>query len=143
MTTKQLSFKTVPEFPIIEGATSPDLGANAKGAWAWSSSIDKPVYWTGTNWTTGNSAPSTPLTVKSATVNFPIAKFSQATATVVEATVTIASKINAWLAPNTEWDADDLVGYSVSAKPKAGSIEFCVYSNAPIVGNFNIYYFWS
>jgi hypothetical protein len=55
MTTQQLTFKSLPALPLTEGATVPNLGAAGKGAWAWSDSLSKPVYWTGTNWTAGSS----------------------------------------------------------------------------------------
>ena len=55
MTTKQLAFKSIPSLAVAEGATTPNLGVAAKGAWAWSSTLSKPVYWDGTKWTAGSS----------------------------------------------------------------------------------------
>lgn len=50
MTTKQLSYKSLPSLAIAEGATTPDLGVDAKGAWAWSTTLACPVYWNGAKW---------------------------------------------------------------------------------------------
>ena len=144
MTTQQLNFKSLPALALAEGATSPNLGASAKGAWAWSDTLSKPVYWTGTNWTAGSSGGGgVALAILSTTVNFPVANYAHATINVAAAAVTTVSRVLAWLAPNTDWDADDLVGYSVTAVPKTGSIDFCLSGIAPLVGNFDIYYFWS
>ena len=49
MTVAQLAFKSPPSLPISEGETSPNLGA-AKGAKAWSTTLLKPMYWSGTRW---------------------------------------------------------------------------------------------
>ena len=54
---KQLSFRSIPEFPIAEGATEPNLGVDSKGAWAWSTVLLRPVYWNGALWTAGSSSP--------------------------------------------------------------------------------------
>lgn len=51
MTTKTLSFKSLPQLAIAEGATTPNPGI--AGVWVWSTSLSKPVYWTGSIWTTG------------------------------------------------------------------------------------------
>jgi len=81
--------------------------------------------------------------IKTTSVNFSVAEYSQAVANVVESAITAESFVSAWIVPNTEWDADDLVGYSVMATPQAGSIDFYIFCNGPIVGNFKLNYFWS
>ena len=53
MTTKTLSFKSLPSLAIAEGDTSPNPGS--AGVWAWSTTLSKPVYWTGSLWTAGSS----------------------------------------------------------------------------------------
>lgn len=64
MATKKLSFETLPSLAIAEGAVSPNPGS--AGSWAWSSTLGKPVFWNGTNWsvnqviTVSNTAPSSP-----------------------------------------------------------------------------------
>jgi hypothetical protein len=55
VTTRQLAFKSIPTLAIAEGDTTPNLGAAPKGAWAWSSTLSKPVYWDGTKWTAGST----------------------------------------------------------------------------------------
>ena len=57
MTTKQLAFKSLPQLAIAEGATTPSPGATANGVWAWSTTLSKPLYWTGTSWTAGSPDP--------------------------------------------------------------------------------------
>ncbi len=144
MTTAQLTFKSLPALPLAEGATSPALGAAGKGAWAWSDTLSKPMFWNGANWTAGSvGGGGATLAIQATTVNFPVANYAHATVNVAATSVTTASRINAWLAPNNDWDADDLVGYSVTAVPKTGSIDFCLSGVAPLIGNFDIYYFWS
>ena len=81
--------------------------------------------------------------IQATNINFPVAKYSQAMANVAESTITAESFVSAWIVPNTEWDADDLVGYSVIATPQAGSIDFYIFCNGPIVGDFKLNYFWS
>jgi len=98
---------------------------------------------TGTQGPKGDTGATGTLVIKAATIYFPVAKYAHTTVNVIEPTVTTASRINAWLAPNSDWDADDLAGYSVTAVPKTGSIDFCISGIAPIVGNFDIHYFWS
>jgi hypothetical protein len=81
--------------------------------------------------------------IKTANFNFAPAKYAQTTQSIAELDITTTSLINAWITPNEEWDADDLVGYSVIAEPKENTIDFHIFGTAPIVGKFNINYFWS
>ena len=144
MTTQQLTFKSLPALPLIEGAVEPNLGSTGKGAWAWSDTLSKPMFWDGAKWTAGSTGGGgTAMAIQATTVNFPVANYAHATVNVVAAGVTPTSRVLAWLAPNADWDADDLVGYSVTAVPKTGSIDFCISGIAPLIGNFDIYYFWS
>ena len=138
MTTAQLSFKTVPTFALTEGATSPDLGVAGTGAWAWSSTLNKPVYWNGSFWTAGGSGGS--ATAQSAVVSVVPAAYRQTISNVVNGAVTASSKITAWLSPNLDWDADDLEGFSVVATAKAGSVDFCVFAPGAFSGTFDISY---
>lgn len=69
MTTKTLSFKTLPNLAITEGATTPNAGS--AGVWAWSTSLSKPVFWNGTTWSAGSSGGVAPLTATGiATLDF-------------------------------------------------------------------------
>lgn len=145
MTIEQLAFRRLPTIVGGEGDTTPVPGpANGPsgGVWAWSATLGVPVYWTGDKWTAGSTGGGG-LTIKAAYANFPTAKYAHATYFVAEANVLPTSKVSAWLAPNSEWDADDLVGYGVTAVPDYGSINFELYGNGPIVGNYTIHYFWS
>lgn len=53
MTTKTLSFKSLPSLAIAEGATTPNPGS--PGVWAWSQTLTKPVFWNGSSWTAGSA----------------------------------------------------------------------------------------
>lgn len=53
MTTKQLSPVALPSAAIAEGATTPNPGA--AGSWAWSTTLQKPVFWDGALWTAGTA----------------------------------------------------------------------------------------
>lgn len=50
---KGLSLRFLPPLAIAEGAGTPNPGS--AGATAWSSTLTKLVYWTGTQWTAGGS----------------------------------------------------------------------------------------
>lgn len=53
MVTKNLRFEAPPSLAITEGATTPNPGI--EGVSVWSSTLAKPVYWTGSLWTAGAS----------------------------------------------------------------------------------------
>jgi len=48
MAIQQLRTQTLPILAVAEGATTPNPGGSG---WAWSSTLSKPVYWTGSVWT--------------------------------------------------------------------------------------------
>lgn len=76
MTTQQLNFKSLPALALTEGATSPNLGAGAKGASAWSTTLSKPMHWTGANWTagsTGGGGATDPLELTTSNPTAPVA----------------------------------------------------------------------
>jgi hypothetical protein len=50
---EQVRTQALPLLAVAEGATTPNPGGNG---WAWSSTLAKPVYWTGTQWTAGAAA---------------------------------------------------------------------------------------
>jgi hypothetical protein len=64
----------------------------------------------------------------------------QTDVTVTDAAATGASKVLCQLAPNTDWDADDLADLGVFATPLEGSIVFTITRPGPIVGTFLILY---
>ena len=51
---RELSFQKPMVLAIAEGATTPNPGQ--AGVSVWSSTLGKPVYWTGTQWTAGQAA---------------------------------------------------------------------------------------
>lgn len=53
MAIEQVRTQALPVLAVAEGATTPNPGGNG---WAWSSTLAKPVYWTGTQWTAGAAA---------------------------------------------------------------------------------------
>ena len=76
----------------------------------------------------------------SVTVSVVPAEWHAATRNVVDALVSPSTPVLAWLAPNDDWDADDLAEFELVAAPGAGSINFTVARFGPIVGDFAINY---
>ncbi len=68
------------------------------------------------------------------------ARFGQAVVNVVDANVTPTTSVMPTLAPNADWDADDLADLTVTAQASIGSIDFCIARLGPIVGDFKIIY---
>ena len=68
------------------------------------------------------------------------AQFSQAVVIVANANVLAGSNVLVALAPNDDWDADDLADLSITAHANDDSIDFCLSRPGPIVGNFKIIY---
>lgn len=64
----------------------------------------------------------------------------QAAAAVTDALISSTSKVMCQLAPNADWDADDLTDFEVFATPAAGSVVFTITRPGPIVGTFLILY---
>lgn len=75
-----------------------------------------------------------------ANVTITPAKYGQADVPVTDAAVTPASRIMAWLLPNDDWDADDLLDLEVCPTAGSGSVIFTVSRAGPIVGNLLIAY---
>jgi hypothetical protein len=79
--------------------------------------------------------------IASATLSVVTAAYGHAVAVVSATGVTAGSKIvGAQLQPNTDWDADDLADFSVTATPLTDQIEFTINRPGPIVGDFSISY---
>lgn len=53
MAVQDLSFRGFPNLALEEGATTPNPGT--LGAWAWSTTLVKPMFWNGVNWTAGSA----------------------------------------------------------------------------------------
>jgi hypothetical protein len=146
VTIEQLSFRRLPTIAGGEGDTAPVPGpvnGSGGGVWAWSATLGVPVYWNGVKWTAGNTGGGGGTTILSTFANFPTAQYAHATHLTGVTDVKPTSKVNAWLVPNFDWDADDLVGYSVTAVAGSGAITFTISGTGPIVGAFDINYFWS
>ena len=66
MARRSLSIETLPALAIAEGATTPNPGN--PGAWAWSTTLNRPVHWNGSAWsvnqliTVSSTAPASPYT---------------------------------------------------------------------------------
>ena len=68
------------------------------------------------------------------------AKIGQAERVVTDANVSANSKIMCQLEPNSDFDADELAEFALSAQAGNGQIIFTIVSDGPIVGVFNILY---
>ena len=68
------------------------------------------------------------------------AKIGQAELVVTDANVSASSKIMCQLEPNTDFDVDELAGFSWAAQAGNGQIIFTIVSDGAIVGDFNILY---
>lgn len=75
-----------------------------------------------------------------ANVSIAPAQYTQAVVNVPDAAVASTSSVLAALAPNADWDADDLADLTLTAQANTGSIDFCIARPGPIVGNFKIIY---
>lgn len=52
---QDLSFRSLVSLAIAEGATTPVPSGNS---WAWSTTLNRPVFWNGTIWTAGTAGDS-------------------------------------------------------------------------------------
>lgn len=77
-----------------------------------------------------------------ATVSVNPAVNFEATRVVVDAGINPGARVQAWLIPNADWDADELADYRVTATPGTGSVEFLISAPGPIGGTFDIAYTW-
>ncbi len=78
--------------------------------------------------------------IESATITVAPAQYGSATVTIVRAGVSPSSKINVWLAPNDEFEMDDLIGVTVYGAPSTDSIDVTLNENGPIVGSYLIHF---
>jgi hypothetical protein len=64
MAVTELRVRGLTQLAIADNATTPNPGSEG---WAWSTTLDCPVYWNGTNWnasrgiTVGTTAPPAPF----------------------------------------------------------------------------------
>lgn len=80
------------------------------------------------------------ITTTTVTTTISPAVYTLAEVIITEALSTSTSKINCWLSPNDDWDADDLEDFKLVATPEAGQIIFTINEDGPIVGDFTINY---
>lgn len=78
--------------------------------------------------------------ISNATLSISIALQLQADITLSDANVTSTSKVMCQLAPNADWDADDLAEFEVFAVAATGQITFTITRPGPIVGDFLVLY---
>lgn len=92
---KDLAFRQLPSLAIAEGATTP---APAGSAWAWSTTLGKPVFWNGSAWTAGSSAVGGPTAKGVGTVDFGAFPGTDKASVVItgQTLVTAASVIKVW-----------------------------------------------
>lgn len=82
----------------------------------------------------GGSAPSTFVSTLSLQQYVTTAPF------VAVPGVTASTRVRCYLAPNADYDADDLEGFNVIADPRAGLIAFVITGPGWFVGTFDIVY---
>ena len=105
MTTRQLSFKSLPPIAAGHGTTTPDPGI--PGVWAWSTALDAPIYWDGSMWV-GLPTQGTGVIGGAVTLDFGTAAqmSTEATVTVTgQSGISALSNIKAWI--QGTWSTDD------------------------------------
>ncbi len=95
----------------------------------------------GTSAFAGGGGGGATLYIASLTIN--PAQMYEASSSIAATGVTDTSKVFAQLMPNTDWEADELAGYTVVATPSTDSITFAISGPGPIGGTFDIIYQWS
>lgn len=69
-----------------------------------------------------------------------VAQYGSAVVSVAVVGTSATSNVLAQLAPNDEWDADDLAEFDVVATPTTDAIAFTILRNGPIGGTFAVNY---
>ena len=92
---KDLGFRQLPALAIAEGATTP---VPAGSAWAWSTTLGKPVFWNGSAWTAGSSPVGGPTAKGVGTVDFGAFPGNDKASVAItgQTLVTAASTIKVW-----------------------------------------------
>jgi hypothetical protein len=49
MASQQLQYRQLISLAVAESATTPNPGVT--GVWIWSTTVNRPMYWNGTQWT--------------------------------------------------------------------------------------------
>ena len=154
MTTKTLSFKSLPSIAVSEGATTPNPGTT--GVWAWSTTLSKPVYWNGTLWssiTTGSSGSST---VYSGTATIDFGNYPGSNETTVSVTgqgsilstsgIRLFISANATSVDHTSNDHTWIMNFlNITVGDVVPSTGFTIYANSihKLQGKYTINWTWS
>lgn len=80
------------------------------------------------------------VSFSSATLNVVPALRFQAEGFITDPAATVTSRVLCQLAPNEDWDADDLAEFGVIGSAFDGQILFTITRPGPIVGAFSILY---
>lgn len=150
MTTKLLSFKSLPQLSISEAATSPDPGI--AGVQVWSTSLNKIVYWTGTIWTAGSSGGGSVVQGSgTATLDFGAgsneAQVTVGSQTEILSTAKVNLSINAGSTSGNHTASDHkwfLQFCSLSASTPVDATGFTIYARSvhKLVGTWVVQYNW-
>ena len=81
--------------------------------------------------------------LKTTTTNIAPGKRGHITFTVADASASSGRAVLAQMLPNADWDADEIEGVAVTGTCNAGTIDFTITTNAPLVGNVLIGYLLS
>jgi hypothetical protein len=95
---ENLAFQSLPALAIANGATTPEPTHGQ--AWAWSTTLSKPVYWSGSQWVelpSGGGGGS--LTTGSSEVN--LTETINRLVVTGQTGITAISKVNAWIGVST------------------------------------------
>lgn len=87
-----------------------------------------------------DSLPGAAFIVGTVTNTVSPASFDQAEFIIFDVEFLSTSKVSCSLAPNDDFDADDLEDCEVIATPSNGSILFTIVCDGPIVGDYKINY---
>jgi hypothetical protein len=80
------------------------------------------------------------LSASSVTVSPPVKTFAHYEVLVSVPSASPSSKVLCWLAPNDDFEADELCEYQLVATPLAAQIQFTISTLGAISGNFLIHY---
>jgi hypothetical protein len=154
MATKELSFKQLPNLAVAEAATSPDPGVT--GAWCWSTSLGKPMYWNGSTWTSVSSGggSGSPTYSGTALVNFgSFPGNNEASITVTgQGSILNTSKVNVFIsadATSSDHTASDhrylstFIGISTSTPTPSTGFTIYVRSIHKLQGTYTLNWVWT
>lgn len=146
---RDLNYRSLISLAIAEGATTPNPGFPT---WAWSTTLNKPVYWDGDNWTAGTGGGGSAFTKGTTTLVFPPfpGAFEQSIVVTALGISAATSFTMAKINPVASVDrsvADHMAVTRFLTISSGGIIDglgFTIYgrSSHPISGTFNIAFMW-